>query len=91
MKEILESHIGTTIGINIERVQHIDAVELLSVSDAYFSVRSSTDQHTHYIPYSNVLKVIEDSQGVEIRHLFTANERFNIVVKIGHVVVQTVA
>ena len=91
MKEVLAKHIGTTIGINIERVHHIDAVELLTVSDTYFSVRSSTDQHVHHIPYLNVLKMIEDDQGVEIRHLFTTNERFNIVVKIGHVVVQTVA
>jgi len=91
MKEVLENHIGTTIGINIERVHHIDAVELLTVLDNHFSVRSSTDQHVHHIPYSNVLKVIEDGQGVEIRHLFTTNERFNIVVKIGHVVMQTIA
>lgn len=91
MKEVLENYIGTTIGINIERVHHIDAVELLAVLDTHFSVRSSTDRHVHHIPYSNVLKVIEDSQGVEIRHLFTTNERFNIVVKIGHVVMQTIA
>ena len=91
MKEVLENHVGTTIGINIERVHHIDAVELLTVLDSHFSVRSSTDQHVHHIPYSNVLKVIEDDKGVEIRHLFTANERFNIIVKIGHVVVHTIA
>ena len=91
MKQVLEKHIGTTIGINIERVHHFDAVELLSVSGSYFSVRSSTDQHVHHIPYSNVLKVIEDEQGVEVRHIFTANERFKIIVKIGHVVVQTIA
>jgi len=91
MKEVLENHIGTTIGINIERIHHIDAVELLTVLDNHFSVRSSTDQHVHHIPYSNVLKVIEDAQGVEIRHLFTTNERFNIIVKIGHVVMQTIA
>ena len=30
MKEVLQKHVGTTIGINIERVHHIDAVELLA-------------------------------------------------------------
>ncbi len=89
MKEVLGKYIGTTIGINIERMHHIDAVELLSVGDSYFSVHSSTDQHVHHIPYTNVVKVIEDDQGVEIRHVFTSNERFNIVVKIGHVVIPT--
>jgi len=90
MKEVLEKHIGTTIGINIERAYHLDATELLAVHDTYFSVRPATDQHIHHIPYFNVLKVIEDDKGVEIRHVFTANERFKLIVKIGHVVVHTV-
>ena len=85
MKQVLEKHIGTSMGINIEQVYHFDAVELLSVCDTYFSVRSSTDQHVHHIPYSNVLEVIEDEKGFEVRDVFTANERFSIIVKIGHI------
>ena len=91
MKTVSEKHIGTVIGINIDKVQHFDAVELLGAFDSYLSVRSSTDQHVHHIPYTNVLKIVEDEGGVEIRHLFTSNERFRIIVKIGHVIVQTIA
>ena len=91
MKEVLECHLGKTIGVNIEKVHHIDAVELLSVSETYFSVRASTDNHLHHIPYTNVIKIIEDDEGVEIRHLFTINESFNIVIKMSHVVMQTIA
>ena len=90
MKDVLEKHVGTIIGINIERSHHIDAVESMAVSDIHFSVRSSTDQHLHHIPYGNIVKAIEDENGVEIRHLFTTNERFNLVVKMGHVIVPTV-
>lgn len=91
MKDVLEQHIGETIGVNIERPHHVDAVELLSVSDTYFSVKSSTDGHTHHIPYNNVLKMIEDPDGVEIKHLFTMDESFRIIVKIRHVVAQMIA
>ncbi|MDP6097357.1 MAG: hypothetical protein QGG67_15445 [Gammaproteobacteria bacterium] len=87
MKSLLEKYVGQTIGINIERPHHIDAAKVLAAEDAYFSVHSSADQHVHHIPYANVIKVIEDDEGVEIRHLFTANERFNVIVKVGHVVV----
>lgn len=45
-----------------------------------------SDQHVHHIPYANLVKIVEDDKGVEIRHLFTANERFNVVIKVGHVV-----
>ena len=36
--------------------------------------------------YANIVHVMEDVQGVEIRHLFTANEQFELVIKVGHVV-----
>ncbi len=91
MRAVLQDHIGETIGINIDRPHHVDAAELLFVTDSYFSVKSSTDGHTHHIPYSNVLKAIEDRDGVEIKHLFTVDEHFNIIVKIRHVVAQMIA
>lgn len=90
MKEVLENHVGMTIGVNIESPHQIDAVNLLSVSDDYFSVHSSTDEHVHHIPYANIVKAVEDENGVEVRHVFTSNERFNLIVKVGHVVVHTV-
>jgi hypothetical protein len=92
MKEVLDKHIGKTIGVNIERLHHIDPVELLTVADSHFSVRTPGENHVNHIPFCNVLKLIEDDQGVEIRRgLFTANQRFNLVVKIGHVVMQPIA
>ncbi len=90
MKAVLEPYLGKTIGINIDRIQHIDAAELVGVADAYFSVRSSIDRHLHHVPYTSVVKIIEDPDGVEIRHLFSMNERFELVVKMGHVVIQPI-
>ncbi|MFP6642401.1 MAG: hypothetical protein VCF24_02385 [Candidatus Latescibacterota bacterium] len=85
MKSLLEGHVGETIGINIDRPHHIDAAEVLAAHDAYFSVQSSFRPTCASHP---VRQPGQDRRGrcVEIRHLFTANERFNVVIKVGHVV-----
>lgn len=86
MKALMTKYLGRVVGINLERSLHFDAAELVAAHDQYFSVRSPADGHVHHIVYTNVVQVIEDPDGVEIRHLFTATERFELVIKIGHVV-----
>ena len=91
MKEVLTRYIGKTIGVNLEKTHHIDAAELVTVGDDSFSVHSSSDGHLHHVMYTNVVQVIEDPDGVEVRHLFTANERFDLIIKIGHIVAYVAA
>lgn len=91
MKDVLVKYVGKVVGVNLEKSHHIDAAELIAVFDNYFTLNSSIDGHLHHIAYSNIVQVIEDAQGVEIRHLFTANEQFELVIKIGHVVAYTPA
>ena len=86
MKEVFKQYMGKIIGLNLEKSHHFDAAELVAVGDESFSVRSPADGHLHHIMFSNVVQAIEDPDGVEIRHLFTANERFNLVIKIGHII-----
>lgn len=91
MKVVLEKYLGRTVGVNLEKTHHIDAAELVAVGDESFSVDSSVDGHLHHVMYTNVVQVIEDPAGVEVRHLFTANERFNLIIKIGHIVAYVAA
>lgn len=91
MHDVLSKYVGKPVGINLEKSHHIDAAELLAVHEDYFTLRSSVDGHLHHVMYSNLMQVIEDPDGVEIRHLFTSNERFALVIRIGHVVAYTPA
>ena len=89
MKNVLEKYLGLVVGVNLEKSHHIDAAELVAAEDDHFTLHSAVDGHLHHIPYANIVQIIEDVNGVEIRHLFTANERFVLVIKIGHVVAYT--
>lgn len=91
LRSLLEKYLGKTVGVNIDKTHHIDAALLIAVHDDFFTLRSSGDGHLHHVTYANIVQVIEDDNGVEIAHLFTANERFDLVIKIGHVVAYTPA
>ena len=91
MKDVLAKYLNKNVGINLDKANHIDAAQLVGAGDDYFSVRATTDGHLHHIMYCNVLQVTEDEQGVEIRHLFTSNERFQLVIKIAHIAAYTPA
>jgi len=86
MRELIRRYVGKVVGANLERTHHIDSAEVVEAHEAYFTLRSSTDGHLHHVMYTNVVQAIEDPAGVEIRHLFTANERFELVIKMGHVI-----
>ena len=91
MNDVLAKYVGKEVGINLDKSHHLDAAELIAVHADYFTLRSAVDGHLHHVMYSNIMQVIEDPDGVEIRHLFTSNERFQLVIRIGHVVAYTPA
>ena len=86
MKELLKAHLNTEIGINIERGIDIDHVTLTAAHDEYFTVEREKDGNTYHPPYLNIVKIIENPEGVTVGGIFRQKKTFPFVVKIGHMV-----
>ena len=86
MKSILEKHVGQQIGLNVNRPFHIEALQLVAVHEAYFSVSPEKNGDLYHIPYANIVRIAENPEGVLIGGLFHQKKRYPLVVKIGHIV-----
>ena len=84
MKDTLEKYIGTTIGGNLDRLLVIESIEVVSVHETCFASRSLATGNTYFIPYTNILKIIENEDGIKLRRFFSAKKKFRAIVKIGH-------
>ncbi|NKB33110.1 MAG: hypothetical protein GKR91_08435 [Pseudomonadales bacterium] len=90
MKEIFDKFVGQRIGINVETLSKYSGAKLLEATHNFLSVHSD-DKKTHHIPYSNILAVSEDERGLEgNKKLFVENEKFKLVVKIGHITIHSI-
>jgi hypothetical protein len=86
MKGLLESHIGSEIGVNIIKPLRIDAVTLVAIYEDHFTVKREDDGNTYHIPYRNIAKIIENPDGVTVGGFFKQHKTYPFVVKIGHLV-----
>jgi hypothetical protein len=86
MKDLLQKHVGTEIGINLIKAFRIEPVTLLSVHDDYFTVDSAHDGNVYHLPYLNIVKILENPDGVTVPGFFRQHKTLPFVVKIGHVV-----
>ena len=86
MKDILARHLNTEIGVNIIKPMHVDPVKLVAVHEDYFSVENEHDGNTYHLPYLNIVKIIENPNGVTVGGLFKQHKKYPFVVKIGHLV-----
>ncbi len=86
MKNLLQKHVGTEIGINVIRAYRIDSATLMAVQDEYFTVKTDTDDNLYHIPMTNIVKVVENADGVNTGGLFKQHKSHPLVIKIGHVV-----
>ncbi len=86
MKDLLQPHVGSEVGINILRAYRIDSAKLIAVHDNYFTVESEKDSNTYHIPMTNIVKVMENADGVNIGGLFLQHKSHPLVIKVGHVV-----
>lgn len=85
MRGLFEPHIGEEIGVNIVESHHIDSVKLTEVHEEYFTVMSEKDGNLYHIPYLNLVKVLENPEGVKIGGLFKKKRTHCFVAKIGHI------
>jgi hypothetical protein len=86
LRALLEPHLDTEIGVNIAKALHIDGVKLIAVHDEFFTVHFEHDGNTYHVPYLNVVKILENPEGVSVGGLFKHRKAFPIVVRIGHMV-----
>lgn len=86
VKDLLWPHVGTEIGINVIRAYRIDSARLTVVHDTYFTVETDKDENTYHIPMMNIVKVLENPNGVKVGGFFKQHTSHSLVVKIGHVV-----
>lgn len=86
MNEILERYVGSEIGINLIKPLHIESVTLDTVQDSYFTVTREKDGNKYHFPFSNVVKIIENSEGVTVGGFFSQKKTHPLVVKTGHIV-----
>ncbi len=84
MQDILEQYLSKSIGINLERAFHLQKVTLMQAEKEYFTVASDHDDCLHYFPYSAILQVVENPNGVRVGGLFQHKETYSLVVKVGH-------
>ncbi len=85
MKQILQKHVNSKIGINLESPFKIEPATLTAAEDNYFSIRCDKDNYTHYFSYAGIVQIIENTDGVEIKHLFSQNEKYSLIIKVGHI------
>ncbi len=86
MKEILEKHLNSEIGINVEKPFRIDTVKLVAIAESWFTVANEANENIYHVPFLNISKIIEHPGGVTVGGLFKQKRTYPLVVKIGHIV-----
>ncbi len=86
MKELLEPYVGQSIGTNVVRPNHIEPANLVTVGNDYFSLKPEGADEVYHIPFGNIVKIIENPDGITIKEMFHRRHSFQLVVKVGHVV-----
>lgn len=86
MRDLLNHYVGSEIGLNLLKPTHIEAVKLEAIHESYFTVVRAKDGNAYHFPYLNIVKIIENPQGVTVGGFFTQKKTYPLVVKTGHVV-----
>ena len=86
MKTILAKYLHQEIGMNIEKPLHVETVKLTDVQDTFLTVTREKSGNTYHLPFLNIVKIIENPEGVLVGGLFKQKHKYPLVVKIGHLV-----
>ena len=86
LKDLIEKQVGNEIGINLHGAHRIESARLIDAKAEFFSVETEQEQNLYHIPYVNIVKVIENPQGVTVSGFFKSHKTHPFVIKIGHVV-----
>lgn len=86
MKDLIKKQLGNEIGVNIHSAHRIEPATLIAAADDYFSISTKADENVYHVPYLNIVKVIENPDGVIVSGFFKSHKTHPFVIKIGHVV-----
>ena len=86
MRKLLMQHLNQRVGINYLRPHHIDPAVVVAAEKGYFTIRGEADEELHHYPYGNIIQVAEKPGGIEIGGPFTHKQRFDVIIKVGHLV-----
>jgi len=86
MHEILRKYVGQQIGINLQKPFHIDTANVIAVYENYFTLTLEKHDDQYHLPILNIVRVIENPNGVTVGGLFRQKKTYPLIVKIGHIV-----
>jgi len=86
MRNLLTRFIDREVGINYLRSHHVDPATVIAAEAEFFSIRGLDDPSVHHYPYSNIIQVAENPDGMEIGGPFTHKHRYQVIIKIGHLI-----
>ena len=86
MQSILEKYQSTEIGINLSKVFQLEKATLTGVQGDYFSIMGKHDSCLHHFPYSAIVQLIENPDGVQTGGFLQHKECYALVIKVGHLV-----
>lgn len=86
MKHLVKKYINAEIGINLDKPSCLQQVTITEVNDTYFSVMSNSDQCLHHLPYSSVLEIVENPDGVKTGAFWQRKTYYALVIKVRHLI-----
>lgn len=86
MRDLIQRYASQTIGANVVKPHSVEPVTIVAVADDYFTLKSGGSDDLYHVPYLNIVKVIENEQGITIKELFHRKHTYKLVIKIGHLI-----
>ena len=86
MRDLIERYTGQTIGANVVKPHNVEPVTVTAVAEDYFTLQAGGSDDLYHVPFLNIVKVIENEQGITIKELFHRKHTYKLVIKIGHLI-----
>ncbi len=86
MKNLIERYRGKTIGINLTKPHHVEPATVVGAEENYFSVKADGSDDLYHLPYLNIVKAIENADGITVKEFLHRGQTYMLVIKIGHLV-----
>lgn len=86
MKSILSKYENTEVGINLDKPFHLQKAMLTDIADDHFSIMSNNDNSLHHFPYSAVVQLVENPDGIKVGGFWQGKSYYALIIKVGHLV-----
>ena len=86
MKDLIAKYTGEMVGANVVKPHSVEPVTVVNAGQDYFTLQVEGSEDLYHIPYLNIVKVIENPNGITIKELFHRKHTYVLVIKIGHLI-----